>query len=120
MEKRAISTIEWLSRKLWAKPAVARDPIAALRQEPTSDEQWALRREWFENDKLDALREGTHELSGYSNVAMGRGYTLQLLLHDGLMRCEMQMGLPGDGGRYVYTVTAAGRRYLAEDTSGRT
>lgn len=89
------------------------DALAPFRVEPTEEERIAFAIEKAELDEIHALRAISHTIYGHTNVLSGLGSTLRALEVKGEMRCECLPGMPGEGGRYRYTPTAAGLRRLA-------
>jgi hypothetical protein len=92
------------------------DPIASLREPITIERYFELQSEWQEHDRWDALRDGVHLMSDYTNVARGtRGYSLLWLEMDGYMRVErIKPARPDHPWSHRYTPTAAGLAKLAE------
>lgn len=91
--------MEWLLKRFRKRP---------------DEEAMALHLEALAQERDDAVVCGDHLMFGFSNAAAGRGYALHVLVGEGLMVSRYEPGLPGEGGRYRYSLTSDGRALRAE------
>lgn len=85
------------------------DPLADLRQPVSDEDYWRLKREWQQEDMLDALRDGEHFIPMHANAAAGRGLSITYLCDMGLMKI-----VKVTPGGIRFAPTRKGAAYLRE------